>query len=265
MNETINESKSENIMQDIQAMITGLLTNAVDKMQGDAESPGNEISPDVGLDDIKSFVDVMQKFIDNIKLMVVQLEGNTGAENTDDKLLDGYMATADNVLELANFSMKDALTGLSNRYGFDNRIVLEWNRATREKTALGLVIFAPDGLEKCETNEKREEIIKEVSKSLVSSGKRSTDFVARWSDNEFAVLLPVTDPNGINTVVERLRTEIEKIDSANLLTVNGKKSISMGVYVYTPEPGKEPTEFISKTYSAYTKAKESGGNAVNIV
>ena len=259
MSEKSNAPESENAMQDIQTMMTGLLTNAVEKMQIKWEDTASD---EVDLSEIKSFVAVMQKFIDNVEFMVRQLEaGSAKPGYANDKILDGYMATADNVLEIATFSMKDALTGLSNRYGFDNRIVLEWNRATRGKSTLGLMIFAPDGLDKCD-DKKRDEIVKEISKTLIYSGKRSTDFIVRWSDNEFAVLLPDTNTSGTNFVVERIREEIESVSITELPKKDGKTTISMGVCVYPPKHGETPNAFISKAYNAYIEAKESGGDTI---
>jgi len=265
--------ESDGIMNDIQSMITDLLVNTVDKMQkadtqkelGDAAVTG-EVPAEMGLEEIKSFISVMQKFIDNINIMVMQLEtGNMDVGMTDEKFMDGYMATADNILEIAAFSMKDNLTGLSNRYGFDKRIILEWNRATRDKSALGLVIFAPDGLDKIEDSKKRDSVIKEVSQTLMKSSKRSTDFFARWSDDEFAALLPITDSSGTTIVVERIRMEIEKMDFTDLPKTDGKNTVSIGACVYTPEPGEHPMDFINKAHNAYKQIKGSGGDSVNFV
>jgi len=285
MSEIIKESNetsasavnADNIVQDIHGMISNLLKNTVENMQkaetkkelGDTTqdiNENNEITAEMGLADIKNFVGVMQKFIDNIKVMVAQIEtGDPDAGETDDAFLDGYMATADNVLEIAAFSMKDTLTGLSNRYGFDSRIILEWNRATRDKSTLGLAIFGLDGFEKLKDNSIRENILRTVSQTLLGSNKRSTDFIARWSDNEFAALLPITDTEGAAIVVERIRTAIEGMNIAELPKINGKTAISMGVCVYTPKPGDQTIDFIDKAYKAYKKIKESGGDIVTFV
>jgi diguanylate cyclase (GGDEF)-like protein len=151
----------------------------------------------------------MQKFIDNVNGVIAQLEtGSPEAGGTDDKFLEGYMATADNVLEIAAFSMKDPVTGLSNRYGFDNRMILEWNRAIRDKTALSLVIFSVDSIKMCEDIEKCDKLLKVITETLDSSIKRTTDFIARWSDDEIVALLPITDIDGATIVAERIYNEL---------------------------------------------------------
>jgi len=282
MNEQINkteqtatpEADSGNIMQGIQDMIGDLLKNAVDKVQkteinnklGDTPTNENDTgipAPQMDITEVKNFVLVMQKFIDNVNIVIAQLEtGSSGAGDTDDKFLEGYMATADNVLEIAAFSMKDSLTGLSNRYGFDNRLILEWNRATRDKSNLSLVIFSVDGINESEDPTVRDGVLKAVSETLVSSIKRTTDFIARWSDDEFAALLPITNADGASIVTKRINTEIGNMDISGITKIDGNIPISIGACVHTPEPNEKPIDFINKAYDAFKKAKETSGSSV---
>jgi len=172
------------------------------------------------------------------------------------------MATADNVLEIAAFSMKDSLTGLSNRYGFDNRLILEWNRATRDKTPLSLVIFGLDGFEECEDNIMCDDTIKAVSETLVSSVKRTTDFIARWGADDFAALLPITGADGATIVAERILNELGKMNIPCTIYKDGTSTVSIGVCIHIPEPGELPANFINNTNNAYKKAKETDGNSI---
>jgi len=267
-----SDAESGNIMQGIQDMIGDLLKNAVDKMQkteikkqlGDTSVDVHEdvgLPAQMGIAEVKGFVTVMQKFIDNVNVVINQLETGSDQGDTDDQFLDGYMATADNVLEIAAFSMKDSLTGLSNRYGFDNRLILEWNRATRDKSALSLVIFGVDGFEECEDLEARDNLLKIVSETLDKSIKRTTDFMARWSDNEFAALLPITGAEGVAIVAKRISDEIGEKEIPCITKPGGKTSVSIGAYVHTPEPGEKPVDFVNKAYDSYKKAKDSGGGS----
>jgi len=273
-NNNQNAAESGDIMQHIQDMIGGLLQNAVGKMQkADTESQLGGVSADrtdvddlsaqMGIEDIKNFVDVMQKFIDNVRVMIVGLEtGGLEPGSTDEKFLEGYMATADNVLEIAAFTSKDPLTGLSNKYGFDNRLILEWNRAVRDKMALSLVIFSVDGLKEIKDSEKHDEIMKTVSDTLENSIKRTTDFIARWSDSEYAALLPITEDVGASIVAERIRIEIGSMDIPGIAKKDGKTPVSIGVCVHTPEPGEEPVDIINNAHKAYIEAKEIEGSVI---
>ena len=266
-------AESGNIMQHIQDMIGDLLKNAVDKMQktetGEqlggvpAEAGSSELPTQMGMEEVKGFVNVMQKFIDNVNVMILQLEtGSSEHGCPDEKFLDGYMATADNVLEIAAFSMKDPLTGLSNRYGFDNRLVLEWNRAIRDKSALSLVIFGVNCSKCCEDQESVDKIMKAVSEILEKTIKRATDFMARWADDEFASLLPITGLEGATIVAERIQKELGEIDIPEIGEKGCELSVSIGVCVQIPEPNEKPVDFINRAYDAYTKAKETDDNTI---
>jgi len=275
MSDNINQNaESGNIMQHIQDMIGDLLQNAVGKMHNaDSESQlggaptdkanVDELSTEMGIEDIKNFVDVMQKFIDNVRVMVVGLEtGGLEPGSTDDKFLEGYMATADNVLEIAAFTSKDPLTGLSNRYGFDNRLILEWNRAVRDKMALSLVIFSVDSIKTIEDTKTHDDLMKTISDTLVNSIKRTTDFIARWSDSEFAALLPITEDVGASIVAERIRIDIGGMDIPGIAKIEGKTPVSIGVCVHTPEPGEQPVDIINDAHRAYKEAKEVEGSSI---
>ena len=257
-----------NIMQDIQNMIGNLLKNSVDKLQkaeiskelGETQADSSELPAQMDIAEVKNFVAVMQKFIDNVNVVIAQLEsGNPEAGGTDDKFIEGYMATADNVLELAAFSMKDSLTGLSNRYGLDNRLILEWNRAIRDKSTLSLVIFSVDSIAKCKDSKKRDELLKAISETLDISIKRTTDFIARWGDDEFAALLPITGADGAAIVAGRINNELGNMDFP---AIGETATISIGVGVHTPKPDERPVDFIDTTYNAFIKAKETDGNKI---
>ena len=263
-----------NIMNHIQEMIGGILKNTVDKMHTEEHSKKlggthkgvkqqEGFAEEMSISDVKNFVSVMQKFIDNVNIMISQIEsGSTDSGSTDDKFLEGYMTTADNVLEIAAFSMKDPLTGLSNRYGFENRLILEWNRATRDKSTLGLVIFGVDNFDECCENDKRDDMFKGIADTLESTVKRSTDFIARWCEDEFAVLLPITDEKGVTIVAERILTEFSDLHIPCMSDNGCKTQVSIGVCTHGPDIADKPVDYINKAHDAYEKAKKTTGSTI---
>jgi len=268
----------DNFMHGIQDMITDLLKNEIEKMQktemdkqfGKAEQDtlddGGEPSlpPAMDITEIKKIVGSVQKFLDNINMMITQLEGgNTAYISDEDKFLDAYMTTADNILEMAAFSTKDSLTGLSNRHGFDSRFILEWNRAAREKTPLSLLILGVDAFrEGSDEHLLNKDVLVAIAKTLESTIKRSTDYVARWSDDAFAALLPITGADGTMIVAERICAEIESLRIPSISEKGGKVTAFIGVSVQTPGQNEQPAEFVNKAHSSLIKARESGQNIV---
>ena len=271
-------AQKENVMQDIEDMITNMLMNAIGEKQAaetseqfglgqDASGEGgaNALPAEMSLADIKKLVGTMQKFLDSLNHMIAQAEGGTDQyTKDDDKFLEDYFSTADNILEIAAFSAKDPLTGLSNRYGFDNRLVLEWNRAIREKTPLTLLIFGVSGLTDNDNSYEplqKDIIIQTISSKLERSIKRATDFVARWSDSEFAALLPITNMEGATIVTERIVKEIGSIDDPK--HKGGKLAACIGVSIQAADQHHEkPAAFEDRVHKALEKARESKGSKI---
>jgi len=259
---------NDGIVLDVQRMMADLMHNAIGGIQkSESAVPGEEaadaVPSNIGIADIKKIVVVVQKFIDNINAMITKLEGGaTQLNRNDDKFMDDYMATADNILEMAAFSARDSLTGLSNRHGFDNRIILEWNKAAREKLPVNLLLFCVDGFSYQDESldwEYKDELLRAVSKTLGASLKRSTDFMARWSPDEFAVLLPITDVDGTMIVANRIRDDIGNLSITHTDT---KITVSIGVHVHIPRKGELPAEFVSKAIYALDEAKNRGTNQI---
>ena len=273
--------QQDDVMQNIQNMIGNLLKNAIEKVQqtemssqlgtaapdSASDSAGSLLQTQMDITEIKNIVNTMQKFLDNISTMIAQLEsGNLEYGLDNDKFLDDYIDTADNIFEIAAFSMKDDLTGLSNKYGFDNRIILEWNRAAREKTPLSLIIIGVDAIsESTIERSPNKDILVAIAQTLESTIKRSTDYIARWSDDEFAALLPITGADGATIVAERICTVIEGMDSPCIVENSAKLMAFVGVCVQTPEQNEQPTDFVNNAHNAVIKAREPGQNSIIIV
>jgi diguanylate cyclase (GGDEF)-like protein len=268
----------EHFIQGIQDMIFNLIKKEIDKMQnsemdkqlgsvtpsnpGDG-GPGPSAAP-MNLVEIKKVVSTVQRFLDNTNMIIEHLEdGSTDRNHDEDEFLDDYMTTADNILEMAAFSTKDNLTGLSNRHGFSSRLILEWNRAAREQSPLSLLIFSVDGLgQGAKGLQKSKTVLQAISKTLEQSIKRATDTIARWSDNEFAALLPVTDTDGATIVAERIRMEIENLSAPGAGESDGGITSSIGVSVQLPGQNERPADLINKAQSALKKAREAGQNKI---
>jgi len=270
-------------MQDVQDMIESSLKNAMERLQrkdtkkqmgaSSTETVGVDdaeiLQAQMDLDEIKTMVGTLQKFIDNLNMMIAQLEGKDSSYGRDEeKFLDDYIATADSILEIAAFSTKDNITGLSNRYGFDDRMMLEWHRSQRHESPLSLLIFdvVVSGYSDGALNSKeRNEVLRSISKALKNSIKRSTDFIAHWSEDEFAALLPVTGIEGAMSVANRIIAEIGDIDVDSISDKCGKMTVYIGINVQTPKQGDHLSNFTDKVCNALNNARESGESRVIIV
>ncbi|HEY0704616.1 MAG TPA: diguanylate cyclase [Candidatus Acidoferrales bacterium] len=105
----------------------------------------------------------------------------------------------------------DALTGLYNRRLFDEYCDKELNRAKRYAQQLAVVILDLHKLK--EVNDQRghlqgDEVLR-IAASTLGKTLRASDFSFRIGGDEFALLLPQTDPEQAITLCHRIRTQYE--------------------------------------------------------
>ena len=96
----------------------------------------------------------------------------------------------------------DPLTGLRNRRLFDHDLRLQVARSQRYGERAGLILIDLDGLGALNVRTARsvgDEILRAVARAL-GRRLRQTDLVARRDGDEFAVLLPHIDEEGIAVV-----------------------------------------------------------------
>jgi len=213
---------------------------------------------------IQKAVDTIQKLLDDVKVMIAEhAKGNIDYRLDAESFHGAYRRLADDILELASFSMKDQLTGIPNRRSFDNRLELEWNRAAREKLPISILIMDIDKFKNYNDtfgHQQGDLALQTVANALKQSMKRSVDFCARWGGEEFTVLLPGTDSKGAVIVAENIRGEIEKAVIPCPGTSGKSVTVSIGVCTQIPASGCTAGKFVSTADTALYQAKERGRN-----
>lgn len=168
--------------------------------------------------------------------------------------------------EVREESLTDALTGLSNRKAFDQKVdELIWQNH-QEKTEFSLVIADIDFFKKFNDaygHLAGDKVLKYVSK-LIKHSVKGSDFAARFGGEEFTLLLPKTDLDGARIVAEQVRQAIEhknlvdKVQNQNY----GKVTISLGVAQYSGNETAE--ELLDRADKALYQAKDKGRNRVEV-
>jgi len=106
----------------------------------------------------------------------------------------------------------DALTGLYNRRLFDEYCDKELNRAKRYAQQLAIVILDLHRLK--EVNDQHGHLqgdeVLQLAASTLRKTLRASDFSFRIGGDEFALLLPQTDPEQALTLCHRIRTQYEQ-------------------------------------------------------
>jgi diguanylate cyclase (GGDEF)-like protein len=108
---------------------------------------------------------------------------------------------------LAGEASTDALTGVANRRGFDQRFEIELARVARLGRSLSVIVCDLDRFKEVNDelgHEQGDDVLRRVAERITSS-LRSIDAVARIGGEEFAMLLPESTPMEAFVVAERIR------------------------------------------------------------
>jgi len=158
-------------------------------------------------------------------------------------------------------SETDPLTGIYNKGKFNQVLEEELKKVKRYGRPLGVILFDIDHFKKINDtygHQVGDYVLKTIAK-LVKENIRNTDTLARWGGEEFVILAPETDLNGLKTLAEKLRKIIE---NHNFEPVE-KVTSSFGITEAIPEDTTDTV--IKRADEALYLAKERGRNRVEIV
>ncbi|HSI56829.1 MAG TPA: tetratricopeptide repeat-containing diguanylate cyclase [Ideonella sp.] len=108
--------------------------------------------------------------------------------------------------ELERHSFEDPLTCVANRRAFDQRLQQELKRAQRHGSPLSLALIDVDFFKQINDRHSHgvgDTVLRKVAQ-LLRTPLRQTDLLARFGGDEFAMLLPDTEPAGARTLCEKL-------------------------------------------------------------
>lgn len=112
---------------------------------------------------------------------------------------------------LCDLSLRDPLTGLSNRRHFNTVLEAEVDRVARSGEAALLLLIDIDHFKTVNDTHGHpagDEVLRVVAKTLQAC-VRPMDTLARYGGEEFVVVLPSCQPSFGHTVAERIRRSIE--------------------------------------------------------
>ena len=167
---------------------------------------------------------------------------------------------------LVQLAREDGLTGLANRRHFNDRFLMEWERARREGTPLALVFGDVDHFKAF--NDKHghlegDRALVAVADVLKSVATRPGDLAARYGGEEFVLLLPNTSCDGALALAKQLIAGIdEKAISHRASKVAKHVTISAGVAAMVPDVHIAPAKLIDLADEALYAAKHEGRHRV---
>lgn len=167
---------------------------------------------------------------------------------------------------IERLGMIDALTDIANRRSFDNQFSIEWRRAMREGSSIGLLVIDADHFKQyndAHGHPQGDLMLQTLARSLAGSLHRSTDLAARIGGEEFAVILPGTDLAGALLVAETMRMRIgDTTVPCQHCGRDTSLTISIGAAAMTPTVEDKPDVLMARADAKLYEAKMGGRNRV---
>lgn len=161
----------------------------------------------------------------------------------------------------------DGHTGIYNRRYFDQTLEMEWANAKYYSKAISLILFDIDFFKKYNDTYghlEGDKCLKKISRQLRTLFGKSSDIVARFGGEEFAIILPDQGEEVALTKAEILRKAIIDLMLIHPTSeVNKFVTISVGVASMKPSKGnRKSTHLISLADQALYQSKAKGRNQV---
>ncbi|HEX5670061.1 MAG TPA: diguanylate cyclase [Sulfuricurvum sp.] len=162
--------------------------------------------------------------------------------------------------EMERIATTDQLTGIFNRYKFEELYALESERSRRFSQPLSLILIDIDYFKNVNDtygHDIGDKVLITLAK-IVQNNIRKIDVFARWGGEEFLVLSPNTNFENIQILAEKLRLAVAEAEFPKISHI----TISQGISVF--EEKDTFSDFFKRVDQGLYYAKEHGRNQVGI-
>ena len=170
----------------------------------------------------------------------------------------------DQAKQLETLSQQDALTGLANRRHLDEMIKNEWNRSTRYRTPLTVMMIDIDYFKNYNDNlghPEGDRCLKKIADAIAKIAARSGDLAARYGGEEFILIFAMTDQAHAIKQAELLIRLIHDLAIPHpSSSVSEYVTVSVGVASTVPQINQSHLDFFKRADLALYKAKNAGRN-----
>jgi diguanylate cyclase (GGDEF)-like protein len=169
------------------------------------------------------------------------------------------------LLQLTN---RDPLTQIANRRCFEDNLALEWKRAQRPGSQIGLIMLDIDHFKAYNDHyghQAGDRCLQRVAALLQSTAQRSTDLVARYGGEEFVIILPDATAEAALALAEAMRKGVEALQLEHAASPTSPwVTLSLGAASLIPRADNTPEQLIQSADQALYRAKAGGRNRCEI-
>lgn len=167
--------------------------------------------------------------------------------------------------ELDKLKSLDRLTGIANRKRFDLVLAREWQRASRDRKPIALLIVDADFFEMYNAHygtAAGDECLRQIANRLANQPHRHYDLVSRFEGGRFSVLLPGASGDAVERIGEEVRAEIAELEWPHERSQFGRVTVSVGYATMLPNADLKSELLIAAADAALAVAKRKGKNRV---
>lgn len=163
----------------------------------------------------------------------------------------------------------DPLTGMANARYFDQFLQQQWERHRQEKAPIALILCVPDGFntyQKTYGQQAAERRLRQITQMLQSTINPNIDLTCRYSNEAFAIVLPNTNLEGAQRVVNRIRRTVQQNYAQQGATGSCRSlkdvsiALSIGVGATIPNARQPCDDLLKMADQALKEAQLKGGD-----
>ncbi len=167
-------------------------------------------------------------------------------------------------LTLEQLALRDPLTGLANRRGFDEALRMEVGRARREGGSLALLLVDIDFFKRFNDtlgHVAGDECLRKVGEMMGACLRRPADLAARYGGEELALLLPGTSLDGARLVAEEVLVQLRRLSITHPASPYERVTASIGIACFSgAQLQDEVSQLVQAADQALYRAKAGGRN-----
>jgi len=170
--------------------------------------------------------------------------------------------------EIEEIALVDGLTGIANRRALNEQLDTHWRRALRADSPLSILMLDVDHFKSYNDSyghQAGDNCLVVVGEILRQVCRRPDDFPARYGGEEFVMLLPDTGREGVEHVIETIRSRLSARALPHAGSPTGYVTVSIGaVAEESPDWERDARSLLSEADRQMYAAKHAGRNTYRI-